>query len=111
MYGACVLGQFSTVILGRILIRLYARLFTHIGLCMCIHVHSNVYAYMQVTWMDSNPQYGLLPQKAPVRVPKGQTVGFCVRTNHVSGVAIRMQVPVCIVYICMCVCVYVCVCM
>ena len=42
------------------------------------------------TWFDERVNYAPLPLTAPIDLAAGQTVGLCVHTNDVYGLAIRM---------------------
>lgn len=42
------------------------------------------------TWFDESARYASLPLDAPIELGAGQTVGLCIHTNDVHGLAIRM---------------------
>jgi len=44
-----------------------------------------------LSWMDAAPAYGALPLDAPVPLAPGATVGVCVRTGDVQGLALRVD--------------------
>jgi len=43
-----------------------------------------------VTWFDETASYAPLPLDAPIDLEAGQTVGLCIHTSDVHGLAIRM---------------------
>jgi len=44
-----------------------------------------------LSWMEPNNPYGVLPLDAPIPIAAGQTIGVCVRTGDVNGLALRVD--------------------